>query len=74
MPILTTTAGIRGYLWKEGSLPIKDTPELFAQSVIEKSDPAFSKNIKDEVSMVNNPSPDMDVITSLIKVTLNTEL
>jgi len=71
---LTTTAGIRGYLWKEGSLPIKDTPELFAQSATEKSDPVFSKNIKDEVSMVKNSSPDMDVITSLIKVALNTEL
>jgi len=74
IPILTTTAGIRGYLWKEGSLPIEDTPRQFAQSAIEKSDPAFSKNIKDEVSKVKHSSPDMDVITSLIKVALNTEI
>jgi hypothetical protein len=55
-------------------LPIEDTPEQFAQSAIEKSDPVFSKNIKDDVSMVKNSSPDMNVITSLIKVDLNTEL
>lgn len=71
IPILTTTAGIRGYIWEEGKLPIEDTPEQFAKSAIEKSEPKFSKDIKDEVTNVKNSSPDMDLIASLIKEALH---
>lgn len=71
IPILTTTAGMRGYVWKEGSLPIEDMPQEFAKSAIKNSDPSLSKNIKDDVSMVKKSSPDLNVITSLIKDALS---
>jgi len=29
--IVTTTMGTRGYVWKEGNMPIADKPELLAR-------------------------------------------
>jgi glycosyltransferase involved in cell wall biosynthesis len=34
IPIITTTAGMRGYFWKEGELIIADTPEEMAKRLI----------------------------------------
>jgi len=34
IPIVTTTAGMRGYLWKEGELLIADTPDEMAAALI----------------------------------------
>ena len=37
VPIVTTTAGKRGYKWKNGSLLIADTPELMSKIIFEES-------------------------------------
>ena len=35
LPIISTTAGMRGYEWKEGSMLVTDSPETMAQSMIQ---------------------------------------
>lgn len=37
IPILTTTAGMRGYKWFNGSLIVADTPQAFCELMIEKT-------------------------------------
>jgi len=34
IPIITTTAGLRGYEWGRGSLIVKETPKLFAEAIV----------------------------------------
>jgi glycosyltransferase involved in cell wall biosynthesis len=36
IPIVTTTAGKRGYLWKEGNLLVSDTPKEMAKAIIKE--------------------------------------
>ena len=36
IPIVTTTAGKRGYLWKEGNLLVSDTPKEMAKAILKE--------------------------------------
>ena len=70
IPIITTTMGIRGYVWNEGNIPIADEAESFANLVLEYSDPAKSNAIKEETQKIRNSSPTIADIADVIKNTL----
>ena len=70
IPILTTTMGTRGYVWKEGNMPIADKPELLARLAIENADPLKSKEIKKEISKIRNSLPKIHDIASIIRTSL----
>jgi len=70
IPIITTTMGIRGYVWNEGNIPIADEAESFANLVLEYSDPAKSKAIKEEIQKTRNSSPNIADVADIIKNTL----
>jgi len=70
IPIITTTMGTRGYVWKEENMPIADKPELLARLAIEKADPLKSKEIKKEISKIRNSSSNMHDIASIIRTSL----
>lgn len=70
IPIVTTTMGIRGYIWSEGNIPIADHPEQFANLAIEFSDPIKSTPIKEEITKIKNSSPMLDDVAAIIKHSL----
>jgi len=70
IPIITTTMGIRGYVWKEGNIPITDEAENFANLVLEYSDPVKSTPIKEETQKIRNSSPNIVDIADIIKNSL----
>ncbi len=70
IPILTTTMGIRGYVWNEGQIPIADEVENFANLVVEYSDPAKSKAVKEEAKKIRNSSPNIVDVADIIKNSL----
>jgi len=71
IPIVTTTMGIRGYIWNEGDIPIADEAESFANLVIEYSDPAKSTAIKEEIQKTRNSSPNIADVANIIKNSLS---
>ncbi|GJM15891.1 MAG: hypothetical protein DHS20C13_12180 [Thermodesulfobacteriota bacterium] len=71
IPIITTTMGIRGYIWNEGDVPIADEAESFANLVIEYSDPANSTPIKKEIQKTRNSSPNIVDVANIIKNSLS---
>lgn len=70
IPIISTTTGIRGYIWDEGQIPIADDPEYFANCVLEYSDPAKSTLIKEEVIKIKNSSPSIADVAEIIRIAL----
>lgn len=71
IPIITTTTGIRGYLWKDGQMPIADDPEYFANCVVEYSDPIKSALLKEEISKIRSTSPRIAEVAEFIKSSLH---
>lgn len=71
IPIVTTTTGIRGYVWDDGNISIADYPEQFANLAIEYSDPIKSISIKEEITKIKNSSPQIDNVASIIRNSLD---
>lgn len=71
IPILTTTMGIRGYVWSEGEIPIADDAERFADLAVQYSNPDKSNAIKGEINKIRNSSPSVIDIANIIKIALD---
>jgi len=67
VPIITTTPGMRGYKWKDGKLPIAETPKEMA-SFIEKyiSDKGNIEKLKIEIIKIRNSSFSADDIAEKV--------
>ena len=60
LPIITTTAGMRGYEWKKGNLLVADSPEEMAALLIKESvSPDRIRYWKEQTEMIaeNGPEP-----------------
>ena len=57
LPIVTTPAGARGYTWRDGVLPMADTPEAFAQLAVGLATPAAASRVREQVAAVVRSSP-----------------
>ena len=70
VPIATTPAGARGYTWREGVLPMADTPDAFARLAIELAQPAAARRARDQVAAVAGSSPTIADVGRTIAVAL----
>jgi glycosyltransferase involved in cell wall biosynthesis len=71
LPIVTTTPGIRGYKWKQGFLPITETPNEMAQFILTYiSNVEKIEKLKKEVIKIQNNSFSIDEIAEKIKLEL----
>lgn len=59
IPVISTPAGRRGYSWREGTLPISDTPEGLAGLALRMLDPEYRSNAQREVLRIAESAPSL---------------
>ena len=57
LPIVTTPAGARGYTWRDGVLPMANTPATFAQVAADLAAPTAARRVREQVGAVVRSSP-----------------
>lgn len=57
LPIVTTPAGARGYTWRDGVLPMAETPKAFARLAADLARPAAARYAREQVAEVAGSSP-----------------
>jgi glycosyltransferase involved in cell wall biosynthesis len=68
IPIITTTAGKRGYYWKQGELLVADSPKEMAKAIIEETISKDKINYwSNQTRIVANSGLTEDDFTTLIK-------
>jgi glycosyltransferase involved in cell wall biosynthesis len=71
VPVVTTPAGARGYTWREGSLPMAETPEAFASQALRLLDGDASRSAAREVAAVARTSPTFDEVAAKARAALD---
>jgi glycosyltransferase involved in cell wall biosynthesis len=67
VPIITSTAGMRGYEWKEGKLLVQDTPSAMAKAIINNAfDPEQINNWGNQTKLIANSGLGMNDLTERI--------
>ena len=71
IPIATTRAGARGYVWDEGLIPFAETPTQLADLVVSLSDPAVAQRQQAAVRLQAERSPNPATLSELVRRTLS---
>lgn len=70
LPIITTTAGMRGYEWKKGSLLVANSPnEMVAKLMIESRSEERVKYWREQTEIIAENGPDKDELINRIRMT-----
>jgi len=67
IPVVSTTAGRRGYVWDSGELPIAETPEGLAQLAAGMLDRATAEAARREVQLVAESAPSLDDVAMKVR-------
>ena len=66
IPIATTPSGVRGYVWREGTLPMAESPEALARLACSLTDRAASIGARDAVAAVACALPTVEDVGRII--------
>lgn len=67
IPVVTTTAGARGYIWREGEIPFADTPAELARLAVTMLDPGNARNAREQIGRVADSMPDRREIAEKLR-------
>jgi hypothetical protein len=70
IPIATTPSGARGYVWREGTLPMAETPEDLARLACSLTDGATAAGARRDVAAVACSMPTVDEVGRIIRQAL----
>ena len=70
IPVLTTPPGCRGYVWRDGHLPLADTPDALARLAVTLADPASAVVVQKEVAAIVRSAPTLDDVAQRVRVAL----
>jgi hypothetical protein len=70
IPVVTTAAGVRGYRWREGELPVADTPGELARLLARLADPEVARASQREVCAVARSSPTLEEVAAQVRSAL----
>jgi glycosyltransferase involved in cell wall biosynthesis len=70
IPVLTTPSGCRGYVWREGVLPLADTPEELARLAVNLLDPENAYAARDQITAVVRSSPTLAEVAAKVRAAL----
>jgi glycosyltransferase involved in cell wall biosynthesis len=57
IPVVTTAAGARGYVWREGEIPTAESAFELAQAAIRLLEPAAATTTREQITLVANSMP-----------------
>ena len=67
LPLLTTVAGLRGYAWKQGDLPLLNSPADLARAALTALDPARANALREEVLKAVRSAPTLPELATQIR-------
>jgi glycosyltransferase involved in cell wall biosynthesis len=67
LPVLTTTAGLRGYTWSEGNLPLFNSPSEMANAALAALDLSRAIAMRDEVMKAARSTPSLTEVAVQIR-------
>jgi hypothetical protein len=70
IPIATTPAGARGYVWREGTLPMAESPEALARLAYQLTDRAEALRAREEVEAIARSMPTGDEVGQIMRQAL----
>jgi hypothetical protein len=70
LPIATTRAGARGYVWDEKLVPLVETPAELAQLARQLSDPAQATRQRAAIQTLAGQSPRLGDLAVIVRDTL----
>lgn len=66
LPVVTTSAGARGYVWSTGKLPVADTPDSLAQLAVGMLNHETAAAAKREVQRVGESAPTLEEVAATV--------
>jgi len=73
IPVITTTPGCRGYMWKDGALLLAEAPDDFSSLCIELLDPTRLEEARRGVIQIAASSPRTNDVAATLRSTLGLE-
>ena len=67
IPVVTTPAGARGYVWREGVLPMADSPETLALLACAMMDRPTAVRARDEIASIARSCPTTEEVGRIIE-------
>jgi hypothetical protein len=71
IPVVTTPAGCRGYTWREGNLPLAETPESLARLALQMLAPEVACSTKLEISTIVHSAPTLSEVAAKVQSALS---
>lgn len=71
IPVVTTSAGCRGYTWSEGNLPLAETPESLAKLALQMLEPEVANSTKLEISTIVRSAPTLPDVAAKVQSALS---
>ena len=70
LPVATTAAGTRGYRWREGTIPVAETPAELARLVVSMLRPEAARAARHKVDVVAGSCPTLPEVAAELRDTL----
>ena len=67
IPVVTTPAGARGYVWREGVLPMADSPGAVARLACDMTDRSTAIRAREEIAAVARSCPTTEEVGRIIQ-------
>jgi len=67
IPVVTTAAGARGYTWREGVMPVADSPESLARLACDMTDRSTAILAREEIAAIARSCPTTEEIGRIIE-------
>jgi hypothetical protein len=74
LPVLTTAAGLRGYTWREGQVPVFDSPSIMGNAALAALTSSYASGIRNEVVKAARSAPSRKDIVAQIRRDLCTSI
>lgn len=71
IPVVTTSAGRRGYVWREGSIPIAESPGELTRLALQHLEPETARAARDQIRGVVGSSPSLADVAAKLRRTLD---
>jgi hypothetical protein len=73
IPIVTTSCGHRGYIWRRGALSVADDPRVFSELALKMMDAEAAQCARSQVSEIAHSSPTTAAVGKMIASLLGIE-
>jgi hypothetical protein len=66
IPVATTFAGCRGYVWRAGKLPQAKCPESLGRLAVDLTEPGVGNAAREEIRAIVDSTPGIDAVADLL--------